>query len=150
KEWKLYNEALGRSSANPIPLTELHLGGGTPTFLTPEELERLVDGIVSRTRVSEDAELSIEADPRVTTRAHLETLSKLGFKRLSLGIQDFDPKVQDIVHRIQSVEMVREVTDTARELGFTSINYDLIYGLPLQTIQSVEQTVEAVRSLRPD
>ncbi|MGZ3698926.1 MAG: oxygen-independent coproporphyrinogen III oxidase, partial [Bdellovibrionota bacterium] len=146
KEWDLYLSALGRD----IVISELHLGGGTPTFLTAPELEQLVSGILSRARVSKGAEFSVEADPRVTTTEHLETLARQGFKRLSLGIQDFDPKVQDIVHRVQSEEQVREVTEKARALGFTSVNYDLIYGLPLQTRESVRETIEAVRRLRPD
>ena len=146
-EWQLYLDKLGRSA---IPVTELHLGGGTPTYLTPAELETLLKGILGHTQTAGDAEYSVEADPRVTTREHLQTLAKLGFRRLSLGIQDFDPKVQAIVHRTQSEEQVRVVTDTARELGFTSINYDLIYGLPLQTLDSVRATIEAVRRLRPD
>ncbi len=151
KEWDLYLTRLGRTTAaNALPVTELHLGGGTPTFLTPSELERLVNGILSRARVLPGAEFSIEADPRVTSEEHLKTLAKLGFRRLSLGVQDFDPRVQDIVHRVQSEEMVRETTEQARTHGFTSVNYDLIYGLPLQTRDSVRETVEAVKRLRPD
>ncbi len=146
QEWDLYRSQLGQI----ILLEELHLGGGTPTFLTPSELETLMSGILKNAKVLPGAEFSVEADPRVTTREHLEVLAKLGFKRLSLGIQDFDPRVQDIVHRVQSVEQVREVTETARQLGFTSINYDLIYGLPLQTRESIQSTIEAVRGLRPD
>jgi oxygen-independent coproporphyrinogen-3 oxidase len=146
QEWNLYREKLGQT----IPLEELHLGGGTPTFLTPAELETLIQGILKNAQVLPNAEFSLEADPRVTTREHLATLAKLGFKRLSLGIQDFDPRVQEIVHRVQSIEQVREVTQTARDLGYTSVNYDLIYGLPLQTRQSIEKTIEAVRELRPD
>jgi oxygen-independent coproporphyrinogen-3 oxidase len=146
-ELKLYLARLGRDR---IPVTEIHFGGGTPTFLTPSELDRLVTGLLSAVSPTAEHEFSLEADPRVTTREHLETLARLGFRRLSLGIQDFDPKVQDIVHRIQSEEQVRAVTETARELGFTSVNYDLIYGLPLQTLDSVRATVEAVKRLRPD
>lgn len=146
KEWDLYVSKLERR----IPLTELHLGGGTPTFLAPEELERLMHGILEKADVLPEAEFSVEADPRVTTEEHLRTLAGLGFKRLSLGIQDFDPRVQDIVHRIQSEEQVRKVTETARSLGFTSINYDLIYGLPLQTRESVQDTIKATQRLRPD
>jgi oxygen-independent coproporphyrinogen III oxidase len=148
KEWEFYRERLHRSE--PIPLSEIHLGGGTPTFLSPEELEELICGILKGVRLTLDAEFSIEADPRTTTLAHLLTLARLGFKRLSLGVQDFDPLVQDIVNRIQTEEQVRIVTEEARAVGFTSINYDLVYGLPLQTVKSVEQTVEAVRRLRPD
>src|SRR6185312_983803 len=89
-------------------------------------------------------------DPRVTQLEHLKVLYRLGFRRLSLGIQDFDPKVQEVVHRIQSEEQVRVLTEQARSIGFSSINYDLIYGLPFQTLKSVEQTIEAVMRLRPD
>lgn len=147
KEWDLYLSKLGRKK---IHLEELHLGGGTPTFLTPEELHRLLSVILEKTESSSKSEYSIEADPRVTTEEHLKTLAALGFRRLSLGIQDFDPKVQDIVHREQSEEQVRAVTDAARKHGFESINFDLIYGLPFQTLQSVEGTIQAVRRLRPD
>jgi oxygen-independent coproporphyrinogen-3 oxidase len=149
KEWDLYLAALGRTEKG-LTLSEIHLGGGTPTFFTPEELKKLMEGILSKVKIGNDAEFSIEADPRVTTEAHLRTLAELGFKRLSLGIQDFDPAVQEIVHRVQSQEQVRIITDQARGLGFTSINYDLIYGLPLQTLVSVEKTIQTVRQLRPD
>jgi oxygen-independent coproporphyrinogen-3 oxidase len=146
KEWDLYLSKLNRK----ITLSEVHLGGGTPTFLTPSELERLMKGIFSKVKISKSHEFSVEADPRVTTREHLETLSKLGFKRLSLGIQDFDPKVQEVVHRVQSEEQVLKIVTMARELGFDSINYDLIYGLPFQTRQSIQQTIDVVRKHRPD
>lgn len=148
KEWELYRERLNRS--RPIPLTELHLGGGTPTFLSAAELEELVGGILEYVRQTPDAEFSVESDPRVTQPDHLAVLYRLGFRRLSLGIQDFDPKVQAAVNRIQSEEQVKTVTEAAREFGFTSINYDLIYGLPFQTQESVRQTVQAVTRLRPD
>jgi len=150
KEWDLYLSNLNRD----ISISEIHLGGGTPTFLSPMELEDLVNGLLTRKGVSRslkgDSEFSIEADPRVTHREHLESLYKMGFRRLSLGIQDFDPKVQEIVHRVQSEEQVRKLTDQARSLGFTSVNYDLIYGLPLQTLESIQVTVEAIQRLRPD
>ncbi len=144
-EWQLYVSRFGR-----VRLDEVHIGGGTPTYLTPEQLERLVGGLLSFADLPADAELGIEADPRVTTRAQLEVLAKHGFKRLSLGIQDFDEKVQHGVNRYQTVEEVRVVTEHARSLGFTSINYDLIYGLPRQTEQSIERTVSEVRALCPD
>jgi oxygen-independent coproporphyrinogen-3 oxidase len=151
KEWDLYLSKLGSTKyGRQITISELHLGGGTPTFLEPEELERLVTGILGRAKVSSSHEFSIEADPRVTKREHLEILAKLGFKRLSLGIQDFDAKVQEIVHRVQSEEQVRKIIETAREVGFTSINYDLIYGLPFQTRESIRQTIDIVRQHRPD
>jgi oxygen-independent coproporphyrinogen-3 oxidase len=149
KEFDLYREKLGLTGKK-LTLSELHLGGGTPTFLTPEELSQFLGGLLEHCEIHPDYEFSIEVDPRVTTKAHLETLKKYHFKRISLGIQDFDPKVQDIVHRIQSVEQVRTITEDARALGFNSVNYDLIYGLPLQTIQSVEQTIAHVIELKPD
>lgn len=148
REWELYREKLGRRRA--VPLSEMHLGGGTPTFLTPSELDELVSGVLSHAERAPDAEFSIESDPRVTTGEHLETLGRLGFRRLSLGIQDFDPRVQRAVNRVQSEAQVRAVTDGARAAGFTSVNYDLIYGLPFQTRASVEQTVDVVRRHRPD
>lgn len=150
QEWKLYLERLGRDRRDGVPVTEIHLGGGTPTFLTPDELRELMEGILEKCRILPGAEFSMEADPRVTRREHLEVLASLGFRRLSLGIQDFDPRVQDVVHRIQSEDQVREVTEMARELGYTSINYDLIYGLPFQTLDSIRETIDAVRRLRPD
>lgn len=146
KEWAMYVREMG----GPIALSELHLGGGTPTFLEPSELRRLIEGILAQAKVQNDVEFSVEADPRVTNLEHLQVLSELGFKRLSLGIQDFDPKVQEIVHRVQSEAQVKEVVENARKLGYTSINFDLIYGLPLQTLESIRQTVEAIQRLRPD
>jgi oxygen-independent coproporphyrinogen-3 oxidase len=148
REWRLYRELL--PSSFPISLSELHLGGGTPTFLSPDELDELISGILQHVRKTPEAEFSIESDPRVTTTEHLRTLARLGFRRLSLGIQDFDQRVQLAVNRVQSEQQVQKVTDTAREFGFDSINYDLIYGLPFQTVNSIERTVAAVMNLRPD
>lgn len=148
REWKLYCDRMQRSQ--PIPISELHLGGGTPTFLTAAELEELISGLLHSVRQTSDAEFSIESDPRVTQPEQLATLYRLGFRRLSLGIQDFDPLVQLAVNRVQSERQVRAVTEQAREVGFDSINYDLIYGLPFQTLRSVEQTIEAVLRLKPD
>jgi oxygen-independent coproporphyrinogen-3 oxidase len=147
QEWKLYLELLGTER---LALAEIHLGGGTPTFLNPEELAFLMEGLLAQSTLVSEAEFSVEADPRVTTAEQLATLRAAGFRRLSLGIQDFDPRVQDIVNRVQSEEQVHALTENARELGFTSVNYDLIYGLPLQTLESIEQTLAAVRRLRPD
>ena len=115
-----------------------------PRFSSPRELTELIEGILSKAKIAPGAEFSLEADPRVTRKEHLSALAKLGFKRLSLGIQDFDPRVQDIVHRVQSEAQVREVTELAREQGYTSVNYDLIYGLPLQTRDSVRNTIDIV------
>src|SRR5918912_2423113 len=148
KEWELYRRLLGRE--RPVPLSEMHFGGGTPTFLSPEELDELVGGILANVESTADAEFSVESDPRVTTREQLRTLARVGFRRLSLGIQDFDPVVQRAVNRVQTEEQVRAVTEEARAEGYTSINYDLIYGLPFQTRASVERTIAVVRRHRPD
>lgn len=145
KEWSLYTTPLGR-----VRLDEVHLGGGTPTHLSPDQLKRMLEGVFAAADIPDHAELSVEADPRVTTREQLAVLAKLGFTRLSLGIQDFDETVQHAVNRHQTVDEVRAVTEAARELGFDSVNYDLIYGLPKQTEQSVRETIEAVKKLRPD
>lgn len=147
KEWNLYLTQLDRK----ISISEIHLGGGTPTFLKPRELEELIEGILASSQVLKNPEFSVEADPRVTTEEHLRSLFKVGFRRLSLGIQDFDPVVQETVHRVQSEEQVRILTDMARKIGFDGgINYDLIYGLPFQTEKSIATTVEAIQRLRPD
>ena len=141
---------LKRLEISRLEVGELHFGGGTPTFLTPEELDGLLQGLWARLTLRPGAVASIEVDPRVTTRAQLELLARYGFRRISLGVQDFDPRVQDIVNRVQSEQQVREVTEAARALGFDSVNFDLIYGLPLQTRASVESTMDAVCRLRPD
>jgi oxygen-independent coproporphyrinogen-3 oxidase len=146
KEWQLY---LKLFSARPV-IRELHLGGGTPTFFSPANLGLLISGLLKNADIHPGAEFSFEAHPGNTTKAHLVTLFKLGFKRLSLGIQDFDPQVQLIINRIQSVAEVKEVTEMARETGYTSVNYDLIYGLPLQQVKGLTDTVSSVLELRPD
>lgn len=148
KELALYYKALNR--IKPIPVAELHLGGGTPTWLSADELKMLMEGVFQYLAPIKGAELSFEADPRVTNSQQLAILYQLGFRRLSFGIQDFDPKVQEIVNRVQSVEQVTQLTEQARTIGYTSINYDLIYGLPLQTLESVRNTIEHVCALKPD
>ena len=146
KEWKMYCDVLGCQPA----IKEIHLGGGTPTFFKPEHLKKLIEGIVFSSKLTPDAEFSFEAHPANTTDEHLRTLFNLGFRRLSLGIQDFDPKVQAIINRKQSIEQVEHITKYARHLGYTSINFDLIYGLPLQKLSSVENTIKEVIKLMPD
>lgn len=146
-ELDMYVKGTGRDR---LPLEELHLGGGTPTFLDEPELDALLAGLRERAPLLEGAAGSVEVDPRVTTRGQLELLARHGFCRLSIGVQDFDPRVQDIVNRVQSEECVAEVTRAGRELGFAGINFDLIYGLPLQTEESIEATMDAVCRLRPD
>ena len=146
KEWALYVDTFDEQ---PI-ISEIHLGGGTPTFFSPENLKYLVEGIMSESRLAENYSFSFEGHPKSTTKEHLQTLYNCGFKRMSLGIQDFDLKVQEIVNRVQPFEMVEEVVNNAREIGYTSINFDLIYGLPLQTIDSVKKTIELSNKLRPE
>jgi oxygen-independent coproporphyrinogen III oxidase len=132
------------------PVIQFHWGGGTPTYLTPTQMEDLFGHTRERFTFARDAEIGIEVDPRVTNRAHLETLRRLGFNRLSMGVQDFDPRVQETIHRVQPYEMTRDLILTARELGFESINLDLIYGLPYQTADSFKATIEKTLTLEPD
>lgn len=148
REWDTYRERLGRSHS--IPLAEIHLGGGTPTFLSEQQLARLVTYLLETSQTAESRELSVEVDPRVTTEAQLALLAAFGFKRVSLGIQDFDPEVQTLIGRVQSFEKVERVTSCARALGFESVNFDLLYGLPLQSVTSIEATIAAVKRLRPE
>lgn len=145
KEWSIYNALIG----SPV-IREIHLGGGTPTFFSPQNLKLLIDGIVAGSSVTEDASFSFEAHPANTTKGHLQTLYDLGFRRLSLGIQDFDPEVQQYINRKQSIEDVRSVTEMARSIGYQSINYDLVYGLPKQRLDSLEGTIKLVKELGPD
>jgi oxygen-independent coproporphyrinogen-3 oxidase len=131
-------------------VVQFHWGGGTPTYLTPPQMEDLFGHAAERFTFAPDAEIGIEIDPRVTTQQHLESLKRLGFNRLSLGIQDFDPEVQLTIHRVQPFEMTRDIIAAARALGFTSINVDLIYGLPHQTAARFERTVDQVLTFAPD
>lgn len=131
-------------------VVQMHFGGGTPTFSSPEDIRRLGDLIHSRFTFAEDAEAGVETDPRRLTRDHLVALREVGFNRTSMGVQDNDPVVQKAVHRIQPFEMTREVVGWMREVGFQSINIDLIYGLPHQTPASFEKTLDETISLRPD
>jgi oxygen-independent coproporphyrinogen-3 oxidase len=131
-------------------VTQFHWGGGTPTYLSPAQLEDLFGWTRERFSFSPDAEIGLEVDPRVTSREHLESLRRLGFNRLSMGIQDFTPVVQEAVRRVQPYELTRDLIVAARELGFESLNVDLIYGLPYQTAASFRDTVEKVLTLSPD
>lgn len=132
------------------PLAQLHFGGGTPTFLDDAQLERVFKLIGEHFELMPDGEYSIEIDPRKVNRDSVFKLAELGFNRMSIGIQDFDPKVQQAVNRIQSLEETKTVMDAAREAGFKSISVDLIYGLPHQTVQSIKPTLDTVLSLNPD
>jgi oxygen-independent coproporphyrinogen-3 oxidase len=140
--------SLGVSRSRPV--VQFHWGGGTPTYLTPDQIEDLFGFTRERFSFAPDAELGIEVDPRVTSRAHLEVLRKLGFNRLSMGVQDFHPEVQKVIHRIQPYELTRDLVAAARGLGFDSINVDLIYGLPHQDPARFGATVDQVISLHPD
>lgn len=131
-------------------VTQLHLGGGTPTFLSDDELRELMAMLRRSFHLAPGGEYSIEIDPRTINPARLDTLAELGFNRLSFGVQDFDPAVQKAVHRIQPAEQVFALVNAARERGFDSVNVDLIYGLPQQTPESFERTLGQVCELRPD
>lgn len=146
KEMKLLAPHLGGRHQ----LAQLHFGGGTPTFLSDNQLERVFEMIRKYFQLIPDGEYSIEIDPRKVSRETVLKLGKLGFNRMSVGIQDFDPKVQAAVNRIQSYEETKEVIDAAREAGFKSVSVDLIYGLPYQTSESIKTTIDTVLSLDPD
>ncbi|MDX6383693.1 MAG: oxygen-independent coproporphyrinogen oxidase [Blastocatellia bacterium] len=149
KEWQLYRDQVPELKRRP--LRQLELGGGSPTFFSPDNLKRILEPILADIQIDADQfRASVEVDPRRTTREQLEALQSLGFNRISLGVQDFDPVVQKLVNREQPLEQTRNVTDMARELGYNSVNYDLIYGLPRQTPESFRQTVEQTVQLRPD
>ena len=143
-------EHVSRHVSKKRPVIQFHWGGGTPTYLTPAQMEDLFGYTRERFSFSPDAEIGIEIDPRVTNRAHLETLRRLGFNRLSMGIQDFQPKVQETIHRVQPYELTRDLIVAARELGFESLNVDLIYGLPHQTAESFKDTIDRTLTLLPD
>jgi len=152
-----YVEALGREVATMARLmnpkrqaVQLHFGGGSPTFLRPEEIRRLGEIIHQHFTFAPDIEASVEVDPRRLTRDHLVALREIGFNRASMGVQDFNPQVQEAVHRIQPREMTQQAVDWMRELGFRSVNLDLIYGLPHQTVESFNETLDIVLGMDPD
>lgn len=146
KEWQMYLEVFKGTPK----IKEIHLGGGTPTFFSASNLKRLIEGILSQSEPCADAEFSFEAHPGNTTEEHLKTLFHLGFKRVSFGIQDFDEKVQDVINRYQTFEEVETVVNQARAIGYTSVNFDLVYGLPFQTLSSIIDTIEKVIQLKPE
>ena len=141
---------VARSVSRERQVVQFHWGGGTPTYSSPAQLEDLFGYSKERFRFSPDAEIGIEVDPRVTSREHLLTLRRLGFNRLSMGIQDFHQPVQKAIHRIQPYEITRDLIQSARDLGFDSINVDLIYGLPHQTAETFARTVDQIIELGPD
>ncbi len=131
-------------------VVQLHWGGGSPTFLSPDEIRRLGEIIRKHFTFSDDIEAGVEIDPRRLTREHIAALREIGFNRASLGVQDFEPKVQEAIHRIQPRDMTQQTLDWARELGFGSVNFDLIYGLPFQTVETFSHTLDTVLEMSPD
>lgn len=133
------------------PVRQIHLGGGTPTFLSAGQLRRLMEGVLAKvTKDPQHFEAALEVDPRRTTRDQLEVLYELGFRRISLGVQDFDGEVQRLVNRVQPFEMTRAMTEMAREIGYESVNFDLIYGLPKQSLEIFKDSIRKTAELRPD
>jgi oxygen-independent coproporphyrinogen III oxidase len=146
KEWDLYCELLPQRPK----IKEIHLGGGTPTFFSPENLTTLFNGLFVNADKADDYEFSFEGHPNNTTHEHLQTLYDLGFRRVSFGVQDYAEKVQKAIHRNQSFHNVAKVTFWAREIGYTSVGHDLIFGLPFQTLGDVLDTIAKTNSLQPD
>lgn len=146
KEWELYLDFL------PITprIKDIHLGGGTPTFFSTDNLERLMDGILDRVELTDDFEFSFEGHPNNTTKEHLQALYNIGFRRVSYGVQDYDPQVQFAINRIQPFENVKRVHEWSKEVGFTSVNHDLVFGLPHQDLEKVRHTIEKTNELSPD
>ena len=146
KEWKLYCDLFPNK---PI-IKEIHLGGGTPTFFSAEQLEILINGLFLTASKAENYEFSFEGHPNNTTKQQLQKLYDLGFRRVSFGVQDYSKKVQEAIHRIQPFHNVAKVTFWAKEIGYTSIGHDLIFGLPFQTLDDVIDTIDKTKSLQPD
>ena len=148
KEMAMVTQVMGHSQK--IPVTQLHWGGGTPTFLSHDEMRELMDGIRSHFDLQDGGEYSIEIDPRRVTEADIVLLAELGFNRISLGVQDFNLEVQQAVHRVQTIEETQAVLDWSKKYGFNSSSIDLIYGLPKQTPESFRKTVASVIAMDPD
>ncbi|QIC80057.1 oxygen-independent coproporphyrinogen III oxidase [Acinetobacter indicus] len=146
KEWDLYCQLL---PDRPM-IKEIHLGGGTPTFFSVAHLQQLIQGILGKATVAPEHEFSFEGHPNNTTREHLQALYDLGFRRVSYGVQDYNEKVQKAIHRIQPYEHVQRVTEWARDIGYTSISHDLVFGLPFQNLDDVLHTIQQTTRLNPD
>ena len=152
-----YNEYLKLDIERLVPLIspnrkveQMHFGGGTPSYLTPDEIRDIGAFIKSKFNFADDIEASVEIDPRNLTREHLEAFREIGFNRTSFGVQDFNLQVQEAINRVQSEEITRQTVAWARELGYESVNLDLIYGLPFQTVESFAQTVEKIIDIAPE
>lgn len=146
QEWKMYCNLF----ANRPIIKEIHLGGGTPTFFSSKNLGSLINGIFEMADLASDYEFSFEGHPNNTTKEHLQTLYNLGFRRVSFGVQDYSVKVQEAIHRVQPFHNVAKVTFWAKEIGYTSIGHDLIFGLPFQKLEDVKDTILKTKSLLPD
>ena len=146
KEWDLYCQLFDTAPR----IKELHLGGGTPTFFSPENLAKLMNGIFAKAEKAEHFEFSFEAHPNNTTKEHLQTLYNLGFRRNSFGVQDYNLKVQQTINRVQPFEKVQETTTLSREIGYQSVSHDLVFGLPHQTKESMVDTITKTKELKPD
>ncbi len=146
KEWEHYKKLFGRKPT----IREIHLGGGTPTFFTPKNLQWLITSLLEEVDLHPQYEFSFEGHPNNTTREHLQILFDLGFSRVSFGVQDLDEKVQRTINRLQPFENLERATKDAREIGYESVGVDLIYGLPFQTPFTVSDTIDKVLLLRPD
>ncbi len=146
REWEQYVQLFG---SRPL-IRELHLGGGTPTFFAPEALSCLIEGLFALADRHPEADMSFEGHPNNTTAEHLRVLHALGFNRVSYGVQDLDPEVQRLINRVQPFEKVAEATRVSRETGYKSVNFDLVYGLPMQTAEKLQHTIAQVLTLRPD
>ncbi|WP_104505433.1 oxygen-independent coproporphyrinogen III oxidase [Acinetobacter indicus] len=146
KEWDLYCQLL---PDRPM-IKEIHLGGGTPTFFSVAHLQQLIQGILAKAIVAPEHEFSFEGHPNNTTHEHLQALYDLGFRRVSYGVQDYNEKVQKAIHRIQPYEHVQRVTEWARDIGYTSISHDLVFGLPFQNLDDVLNTIQQTTQLNPD
>jgi oxygen-independent coproporphyrinogen-3 oxidase len=145
-EWNIYVKTFGEK---PV-IRNIHLGGGTPTFFSPENLNMLLSSILETAEIHPQRAFSFEGHPNNTTYEQLKTLGDLGFDRVSFGVQDFNIKVQKAIHRIQPIENVRKTTKWARERGYHSVNYDLIYGLPFQTLENIEENIKHVKEFKPE
>ena len=146
KEWTIYCKILGEKPS----IKEIHLGGGTPTFFSTKNLEDLINGIFSYATKAPNHEFSFEGHPNNTSHEHLQKLYDLGFRRVSFGVQDYSVKVQKAIHREQPFHNVAKVTFWAREIGYTSIGHDIIFGLPFQEVEDIVDTIEKTKSLQPD
>lgn len=146
REWELYTNLL---PGTPY-IREIHLGGGTPTFFSPENLRRLIEGIFQKGKRANDFDFSFEGHPNNTKLGHLETLYDLGFRRVSYGVQDYNLEVQLAIHRFQPFINVKNATENARKTGYTSVGHDIIFGLPFQTVEHIKTTIEKTKELMPD